>query len=53
MSPALAGGFLTTEPPGSPSFAFCNFLEYGFLNNFSLWLVESDVCGTGRNGGLT
>ena len=27
MSPALAGGFFTTEPPGKP----CNFLVISFL----------------------
>ena len=33
MSPALAGGFLTTAPPGKPlSFLFC-------IDNFSLYYI--------------
>ena len=51
VSPALAGGFLTTAPPGKPSpcvflFVFCFFFKkttapvyfFIFFNLFNLWL---------------
>ena len=38
VSPALAGGFLTTVPPGSPSIYFLHIV-YSFLSWLSWWIL--------------
>ena len=44
MSPALAGGFLTTEPPGKPeSLHFC-------FETWTLTILDFDVCTEKREG---
>ena len=34
VSPALAGGFFTTEPPGQPSMFVCLFVVYFYQSSF-------------------
>ena len=42
MSPALAGGFLTTEPPGKPDgLPFC-------FETWTLTILDFDVCAEKR-----
>ena len=48
VSPALAGGFLTTEPPGKPNFSlFIYLFIYKFILFIYFWLcwVFIAVCG--------
>ena len=44
MSPALAGGFLTTEPPGKPSFTCAGTLKLGRVHADHVY-NESLCCG--------
>ena len=37
MSPVLAGGFLTTAPPGKPRIMFLRFIHGGMFQNFILF----------------
>ena len=41
-SPALAGRFFTTEPPGKPLFRF--FLCYCFLNYLKIKKEKAKIC---------
>ena len=36
VSPALAGGFFITEPPGKPSYTYSYF--YSFSDSFPMWI---------------
>ena len=44
MSPALAGGFLTTAPPGKPQYIFLN-VELEAIKNVNFLLRTSITLG--------
>ena len=49
MSPALADGFFTTEPPGKPNISFiCSWLSYKW-NNFMSSIVYLPMAQTVKN----
>ena len=53
VCPALAGGFLTTAPPGKPSLVFSKFAflpvsSVGSLREVDLWQWGASLCGCGE-----
>ena len=61
MSPALAGGFFTTQPPGKPrpgdlnnrNLFFFTILEHGSLKSMCLWVGFCWVCSSWLVEGAT